>query len=326
MPLSNEALIRTIGNSKEILEGLQSGLYRIWGGVIRITEGNDGAGRIVAHLKFPADTQQTSDALEKLRKTLGEGFSSVQDSLGGLQSSMDTLQAMQSANLALSGLNLAVSVAGFVIVCQKLNNISAKIDGIAHKLDELLELVKDTNQRQVFFDVARFKAAIKSAQQFSEMGDIQQLKPLVKNFQEQYEFTKLLLESSASSVAYKNLSEKLECHRVLQERFMYLGFFLSFVQKEIGADKYAVAALNDLESDWLSINTHFVETIAANDAFIESLKKDEAPKIISMLNYRKTAAPVIEYQKNLLELSINRPDLAEEIFNDDSGEILLIAA
>ncbi len=184
MPVIQEVLYRTFNQSSEILEGLSNGLYAIYGGVIRITKGNDKAGTIVAHLKFPGNEQQTAESIEKVKSSL----SNIQGGIDSLQNSLGSLHTLQYANIALSGLNLAVSAAGFAIVCKKLNGIESILNTHTQKLDTLLSLVLDTHQKESFKQAARFNAVITTARQFVEMNDYEQLKTLIRPFIEQYEF------------------------------------------------------------------------------------------------------------------------------------------
>lgn len=325
MLVNPEILSRTIGSSPELIEGIKSGIYTIWGGVVRVSKGQNGAGSIVGHLQFPNDSQQASEAIARLQQMLGQGLENLQVSADTLQTSMNALQNLQVANLALSGLNLAVSVAGFAIVCKKLNKLDAKLDGLSNKLDELFDLAQEARQREVFRDLARFRATVNTALQFAEMDDIEHLKPLIKEFREQYELTKLLLEGSAGNSGRQSFIDSIDCQKVLHERLMYLGLFQSFVQHRIGAQKYAVNALQELKVDWLRINQTVVNSISSNHEWVTELTVDDSKKIISLLNYRKSVAPAIEYQTSLLELVGKRPESSNKLIQE-SSEILFLAA
>lgn len=336
MSLASEILIRTFEQSPEIVEGLKSGLYKIWGGVIRITAGHDNAGAIKAHLKFPNDMSQAQQSIESLQAVLSKQMANIQgvlstqiDGLQGgidaLQSSIDVLQNLQYANLAMSGLNLAVSAAGFAIVCQKLNRIEGTLNQHGQKLDTLLHLVVEARQRELFRDEARFIASVDSARQFAKQGDIQQLKSLIPAFKEQYEFTRLVLINSAKKANDPLFSHSLIELATLQERFMYLGLFLSYVQQKIGATHYAAEALQKLQQDWLKIDETIVSSITEANHALRHLKKSEMNHLQNLLNHRKESLPGLEYQSQLLMLAIERPDLLQAI-NDDSQEILLLAA
>lgn len=315
--MSGEAVIRVLSSAPEIIEGIKSGLYTAWGGVVRIATGFEGGGQIVAHLQFPSDAQQASEAISRLQDTLSGA--------GGVQDSLNVLQNLQCANLVLSGLNLAVSVAGFAIVCKKLNGISKQLSDQSEKVDRILELVKDAKVREELRDSARFQATIKSIRQFSELGDIEMLKSQITNLHEQYEFTKLTLCRTTEDVTRKGFIESIDVLKKLQERMMYLAFMQSYVQQRIGARKFAIESLRELQSDWLQINTVVVDAIAANQEWIEGLDRQSADNIISFLQYRKEVSPAVEYQASLLEFTSSDQQGAP-LLDDNATEIRFLVA
>lgn len=312
--MSAEFLFRTVGADENIQEGIKSGIYSVFGGVVRKAKGQDGAGQIFAHLKYPDGAEKASEQLSKMMA-----------SENAISAGMQSLQALQAANLVLSGLNLAVSVAGFYIVCKKLDGISQKIDCQSEKLDQLIALTLLDRQKEGFRDMARFRSLIQTAQQFTESNDIEHLKPLIMEFREQYEFTRLILAKSACDFtlaqSYKSSIAEL---RLLQERLLHLGLFLAFVQQKIGAFKYAEEALNNLRKDWLNINNTIISVVKNDASYIENLTKSESEEILAMLDYRKTVDPALEYQASLIHFMANKPELQLEL--DVSNEEALILA
>ncbi len=315
--MSAEIIARAISSAPEILEGISSGLYTVWGGVVRFSKGNPRGGEIVGHLQFPDNADQASEQIGRVLETLSGA--------GGIQESIGALQSLQYANLALSGLNLAVSVAGFAIVCKKLNGISEQLNQQSEKLDLLLEMARDAKAREALRDDARFRAALKTVRQFAELGDIQGLKSQVGNLHEQYEITKLTLSRATADVTGTGFVESLDVLKSLQQRMMYLGFLQSYVQQRTAGEKYAIETLRELQEDWLHVNTVVIDTIAANQEWVEQLTQDAADNIISFLEYRKKAAPAIEYQSSLLAFTAQHPQ-AVELLNESVTHIRFLAA
>ena len=301
--MSAEIIARAISSAPEIVEGLRSGLYTLWGGVVRVSKGNPRGGEIVGHLQFPDNTDQASEQISRLLETLSGA--------GGLQESLGGLQALQYANLALSGLNLAVSVAGFAIVCKKLNGISEQLHQQSEKLDLLLDMARDAKAREALRDDARFRAALKTVHQFAELGDLNGLKSQIGNLHEQYEITKLTLSRATADVTGTSFVESLDVLQSLQQRMMYLGFLQSYVQQHTAGEKYAIETLRELQEDWLQVNKVVINAIAANQEWVEQLTQEAADNIISFLEYRKKLAPAIEYQSSLLEFTANNPQAVE---------------
>lgn len=312
--MSAEILARTISSAPEIIEGIRSGLFRVWGGVVRYAAGHPRGGQIVGHLQFPGDAAQAAEQLAKLQQTLS-----------GVEGALGVLQNLQYANLALSGLNLAVSVAGFAIVCKKLNGISEQLNQQSEKLDVLIEMARDAKAREELRDSARFSSVLWTVRQSAEQGDLLGLRNQVGNLREQYEVTKLTLNRAAAGATDKGFVDSLDVLNSLQQRMMYLGFLQAYVQQRTAGAKYAIEVLQELQSDWLQISTVVVEAIAANQEWVEGLTQDAGDNVVSFLAFRKQAAPAIDYQVGLLEYAASHPEAAE-LLNEEVTEIRFLAA
>lgn len=297
--MSAEILARAISSAPEIIEGIKSGLFKVWGGVVRYAAGHPKGGQIVGHLQFPGDAAQAAEQLAMLQQTLS-----------GVEGALGVLQSLQYANLALSGLNLAVSVAGFAIVCKKLNGISEQLQRQSEKLDVLIEMASAAKAREELRDSARFNAVLWTVRQSAEQGDLQGLKSQVNNMREQYEITKLTLNQAAANATGKGFVDSLEVLQNLQQRMMYLGFMQAYVQQHTAGEKYAIEVLQELQADWMKISTVVVEAIVANQEWVEQLTQDQGNNVVSFLEFRKQAAPAIEYQLGLLEYATSHPEAA----------------
>lgn len=313
----SDTVIRALSSAPEIVNGIRSGLYTVWGGVVRVAKGHKGGGRIVGHLQFPSDSNQASDAISRLQQAL-----SASD---GVQDSLSSLQNLQYANLALSGLNLAVSAAGFAIVCRKLNGISDQMDAQSGKLDLLLEMALDARAREGLRDSARFRAAVKTVRVFTELGDKQGLRTQVANLHEQYEFSRMTLNRAAKDVTSGQFLDRLGVLKSLQDRMMYLAFLQSFVQQRTDAPQFAIETLRELQTDWLEVNTALVETVSENQDWVDGLTSKDGDNIVSFLKYRQDMNPAVEYQASLLEFTGSDPQV-EQLRGDGISEIYFLAA
>ncbi|WP_258909561.1 hypothetical protein [Pseudomonas putida] len=312
--MSAEILARAISSAPEIIEGIKSGLFKVWGGVVRYAAGHPKGGQIVGHLQFPGDAAQAAEQLAMLQQTLS-----------GVEGALGVLQSLQYANLALSGLNLAVSVAGFAIVCKKLNGISEQLQRQSEKLDVLIEMASAAKAREELRDIARFSAVLWTVRQSAEQGDLQGLKSQVNNMREQYELTKLTLNQAAANATGKGFVDSLEVLQNLQQRMMYLGFIQAYVQQHTAGEKYAIEVLQGLQADWMKISTVVVEAIVGNQEWVEQLTQDQGNNVVSFLELRKQAAPAIEYQLGLLEYAASHPEAAG-LLNEEVTEIRFLAA
>ncbi|MNO39398.1 hypothetical protein D3C76_295280 [compost metagenome] len=127
---------------------------------------------------------------------------------------------------------------------------------------------------------------------------------------EQYELTKLTLNQAAANATGKGFVDSLEMLQNLQQRMMYLGFMQAYVQQHTAGEKYAIEVLQELQADWMRISTVVVEAIVANQEWVEQLNQDQGNNVVSFLEFRKQAAPAIEYQLGLLEYATSHPEAA----------------
>lgn len=322
MYVNADALLRSLPDIPDVMEKLQSGAYRLWGGVVRHAAGTDKAGQIVGHLLFPGDSQQTQESLQQLQSILENGLGLLQDSVGTLQQSMGVLQGLQSANLVMSGLNLAVTAAGFVIVCKKLNKISDQIQSQSEMIAQVYWLVKEVHDHNILNDEAQFRALILSARQFCEQGDVEHLKGLIPQFHKEYQLTKLVLEKHASIAESSVL--RLPEITLLQDRLVNLGLTLSHVQMRTGAIKYSRESLMQLEIDIKGLNAQRIEVLTSDSEIATTIKRDQFTYMTNFLRQGKQMLPALSYQADVIELETRHPGLLQQA--SESKEILMLAA
>ena len=323
MSVIAEEVVRVLTDHPEILNGIRTGKYNIFGGVIRHAPGSAQGGQIVGHLKFPGDQQLAQQSIEKLQAVLRDGVGSLQGGIDHLQQSMNVLQGLQVANLALSGLNLAVSAAGFVIVCRKLDNLSVQLRAQSQNIADTLELVSEAHNRALIVDEAKFRGLVIAAQQFCDMDEVDHLKSLILEFNQQYEFTRLVLQKHAA-LAVSSV-DRLDEISMIQERFLNIGLLLSHIQMRIGATKYAEGVLRDLASELASLNVMRVEALELRKDLAFRTPAAHLSKIVMFLQNGKNVIPALTYEADLMQLERSRPGTRFLAFND-SPEILLLAA
>ncbi|OBU36616.1 hypothetical protein [Photobacterium phosphoreum] len=297
-------LARKLPNVPDLLEGIASGKYKIWGGVVRLNKGQEGAGQIVGHLLIPNNAAELADQL---------------------QGQLGTLQSLHTANLVMSGLNLAVSAAGFAIVCQKLNKISGVLSEQTQKLDTLVRLAQKQDLRNMFADLAEFTGLLKTVKQFSDMEELEQLKSLIGQINKQYDFTKYLLLDVTKSAANDSFISSIDEVECLSDRLVHLALVKAYINQKVGHTMFAIESLEELQNDWLAVNKNIVNAMTQNKAFVSSLSIDSAQKVKSLLEFRQQRLPAIEYQTNVLKLIKDKPEAAR-LFNSFNEEILFIAA
>lgn len=307
MSVSDVIVSRAIDS--KFLSGIESGKFSLHGSVVRLAKGQQGAGEIVGHLQIPTDANRADQALSQVKSMLSQGATNTQ----ALQSSMNVLQGLQVANLAVSGLNLAVTTAGFVIVCKKLNAMTAILQKNSEMMEKLMDLATAAKRKSELRDQAEFLALLKTAQQFIEEDDVDQLRSLINKFNELYQFNKDLL-LDAVNVPARDIPDALDAIDLLQQRLLYLGFVRASVQRQCGSYQYARAAMNDLMADWGIATNAIVDQIKAGDEWVSTfLGKSDAEAIKSVLIKRKKAIPAIEYQINMLQAIESNPGMSKQL-------------
>lgn len=322
MFVNAEALVRSLPDIPDVIAKLRSGAYTLHGGVVRHAAGTGKGGQIVGHLLYPSDSQHIQESLQNLQTTLSDGLGSLQTGMESLQQSMDVLQGLQTANLVMTGLNLAVTTAGFVIVCRKLNKISEQIQAQSQTIAHTWRLVSEAHERNLLADEARFRGLLSTAQQFCEEGDVHHLKSLIKPFNEQYQFTKLLLQRH-SGIASSNVA-LIDQVSLLQDRLVNLGLMRAHVQFKAQSLRYSQQNLKELGADIAKLNAQRVGALSSDRSVASTLTHEQFSGLTRFLQDGKSMIPALTYQAEVIELEMKHPGLLKQA--SDAKEILLVAA
>lgn len=128
---------------EDILEGLKTGEYRRFGGIVRNLKGS-----VVAHLR---ETGQVE--LEQINNLLPQ-----------MQDQLKLLKWTSAVGAVSSVLNLTVSIAGFAYLAHKINKVEKRLETMEAKLDVVLEVVKELK----LLDEIKIKAKLKNATSLAE--------------------------------------------------------------------------------------------------------------------------------------------------------------
>ena len=120
--LAGFTLARTIPDN--VLVGVLSGSYKIFGGVVR-----NSSGQIIAHLVNNGSSLNMLSAFSSPINTAFSGLNTFQ--LYRIGSNVGELLNLAKASMLVSGLTLTVSAAGFLFLTKKLNKIDRKLEEIA---------------------------------------------------------------------------------------------------------------------------------------------------------------------------------------------------
>ncbi|HAO23486.1 MAG: hypothetical protein BWK80_62715 [Desulfobacteraceae bacterium IS3] len=127
----------------DVIGGLMSGQYKIYGGVVRWAAGTENAGQIVRHLIPVSSTSDVASYLNiyQLQQLSGQVSNLTQA----------TQHILQIANytMVLSGLSLAVSAIGFFYLNKKLSNLEIKLTEIQNTVYEIRALLEISERAEL---------------------------------------------------------------------------------------------------------------------------------------------------------------------------------
>lgn len=203
----------------DVLYGLQSGQYKLYGGVIRGVAGTSQAGQIICHL-LPVPNQTTSSLQQDLGLAQQPGIHLLQSAwpwkADALTITHHVLETV-SGTMLLSGLNLLVTTVGFALLGQKLQRLEAKLNQIGRQVREIRTLL-ELEER------ARWGAAIRDLQGISAVNDPDTRRLILVNQRQvlaQIAFKYRELLAMANSVEAALACEEYYCLAALAEARCY---------------------------------------------------------------------------------------------------------
>ncbi len=139
----------------ELLAGVNSGSYRVFGSIIR----SSSTGRIVGHL------QETSALSHLIGLGPLNAVSLIGDAIGIVQneqikSAIEVMRSLQLTNLALSTVAIGVSVASTAILLRKLSALESKVDALQAELASVTAAIQHLRQDRIEEDFTRLATLI----------------------------------------------------------------------------------------------------------------------------------------------------------------------
>ena len=199
----------------EVLHGLQSGQYKLYGGVIRGVAGSPQAGQIICHL-LPVPNQPPSSLLPGTGSARGPGIDLLRSALPWKADALTiTHHVLEAAGgtMFLSGLNLLVTTVGFALLSQKLQRLEANLNQIGRQVREIRTLL-ELEER------ARWGAALRDLQSISAVKDLDTRRLILANQRQvlaQIGFKYRELLAMANTVEAALVCEEYYCLAALAE-------------------------------------------------------------------------------------------------------------
>lgn len=258
--LAGFTLSRTIPDN--VMSGVLSGAYKVYGGVVR-----DNSGQIVAHLMNPGNISSITNVASSFASPVRTVFSGMNTfQLHRIGQDVDALVSMSQATMAISGLTLAVSAAGFMFLNHKLNKIDEK----------LVELSADVKFIRNFLELqekAKLMTAFKNVRAIDSNNDITVKNELLldsrKNFGECHELYKSLLTRDS------NIKDLIP----VEEYFIMTAIGYSLCSAELGLHEQAAKDLKESFDIWQNFSQTFVKETIFGDNPERFLTKKYAPHI-----------------------------------------------
>ncbi len=127
----------------EVVIGLMTGQYKLFGGVVRGATGTPYAGQIIRHL-LPI-TRQTIDAplLAQISSVMGAvNTYQLSGQVNALTSATQQVLQIATSTMVLSGLNLAVTAVGFAVLNEKLKSLEGKLNEMQQEVRAIRALME----------------------------------------------------------------------------------------------------------------------------------------------------------------------------------------
>ena len=240
----------------EIIQGLASGKYRRWGGVIRYAAGQPQGGQIVTMLRDAGELTQLVNPMSAGLKAMDlvvnvkghmvtqrlvrEGFAQTHKMLG-------QVMTISSIGAGASVLNLGLTAVGFYIINKKLNKLQSdmtslmknveylqegisvldqKIDGISQRLVELkyIALVADDKLDQILSEVFKVQRMLR-AQQKAKIITALRILNTTNSSQDEFKKQRQILEEQRISLTIELDGTRLTPQNNLQSFFETLDAF-----------------------------------------------------------------------------------------------------
>ncbi|UBF24166.1 hypothetical protein K9N68_20890 [Kovacikia minuta CCNUW1] len=137
---------------QDVIGGLLTGQYKLYGGVIRWAAGTPNAGQIVAHL-LPAGSQMLNlvPGLNFIPGIITSiQLTKLSDQVGILSQTTQQVLQVATGTAVLSGLGLAVSCIGFLAINKKLETIDSKLKDIQKDVKAIQQFLESGERARLF--------------------------------------------------------------------------------------------------------------------------------------------------------------------------------
>lgn len=247
----------------DVWKGLQSGEYKLYGGVIRGAVGTARAGQIIRHL-IPTSTF-LPDSIPQLINMYQ--LQQVSSKVSDLAVATQQVLSLATGTAVMAGLNLAVSAIGFVFLSRKLTHLEEQLTIVQKEVREIRALLERRER-------AELRAALRDLLKLDEATHSDHRHTILHN-------------------ARRTLAQLHECYRELfgnaetvetalayEEYFCVTALAQIRCTAELGMLEIARRELEEIVGCWKSAMKHSADTLLLQEhpeRFLCSDFVDEAP-------------------------------------------------
>lgn len=173
--LAGQIFLRTI--PEHLVQGVDSGLYRVFGSVIRDVATGKGVGFLQEAAPL-ASVLLNGASLGPIGAAADIGLGVVQvvqneaikSGIARLQDAVGMLQGLGIVNLALGATGIGVSVAGFAVMSAKIDGVKRAVHGLADQIETVSAKIDALQQDAIDVDFAELKSLAKSFDEAWQLG------------------------------------------------------------------------------------------------------------------------------------------------------------
>ncbi|MFN7089533.1 MAG: hypothetical protein ACK4P4_03150 [Allorhizobium sp.] len=174
--MAGQIFLRTI--PEHLVQGVNSGLYKVFGSVVRDVATGKGVGFLQEAAPLASMAMNgASLGPVGVAAEVGIGVAQVAQNelikagVARLEQAVGVLQGLGIANLALGATGIGVSIAGFAVMSAKIDGVKCAVHGLADQIETVSAKIDALQRDAIDIDFAELKSMSKSFDEAWQLGD-----------------------------------------------------------------------------------------------------------------------------------------------------------
>lgn len=174
--MAGQIFLRTI--PEHLVQGVNSGLYNVFGSVVRDVATGKGVGFLQEAAPLASMAMNgASLGPVGVAAEVGIGVAQVAQNevikagVARLEQAVGVLQGLGIANLALGATGIGVSIAGFAVMSAKIDGVKRAVHGLADQIETVSAKIDALQRDAIDIDFAELKSLSKSFDEAWQLGD-----------------------------------------------------------------------------------------------------------------------------------------------------------